>query len=144
MNLFPSPLLEQTSYHRACCGLRQAVQALPRKLSMIGAFLLSTRLLSSVHCAKVEKVEGFVEGAGRSFSCPAPSASFLPATMLSILPHLECAHAAKARQKAGSMHWRLGVGKTRAATLAVVQIPKYCCVAWAPPLRNAVVSTSHQ
>lgn len=56
------------SFTRICCTEQQdksLIQSSP--LTTIGNFLLSTCLLSGVHSAKVEQVEGFVAGACPTF-----------------------------------------------------------------------------
>uniref|UniRef100_A0A6B0TSL9 Putative secreted protein n=1 Tax=Ixodes ricinus TaxID=34613 RepID=A0A6B0TSL9_IXORI len=54
---------------------------------------------------------------GRSLSCPASGATFLPSIILSCLILLERARGAKARWKVMSACWMPGVGMRRPAVL---------------------------
>lgn len=57
--------------------------------------------------------------AGRSFGCPAFSASILPSITLQRLMSVECARAANVWQRAMSMCWRPGTRKRHSAILVL-------------------------
>lgn len=56
---------------------------------------------------------------GRSFGCPAPTASFLPSILLRCLGSFEVASAVKTMRKATSMGWGPGIQKRCLAVLTV-------------------------